>query len=154
MPKTKSTVYFTKITTWKAGKNLKFWERKTPGWSLACLLACLPDTDKEIFRVSLLKTVCCFLPIKLCNFAYVVLPTLFFPVNSTWLSLEWICQVIVFKVFIILPPVWLSNLGSDLSIDNIVWLGLADTKSGSQNAVKKVLELTEKWKYPNFRGKF
>ena len=46
------------------------------------------------------------------------------------------------------------NLGSDLSIDNIVRLGLADTKIGSQNAVMKVLELTEKWKYPNLRGKF
>ena len=31
--------------------------------------------------------------------------------------------------------------------------GLADTKIDSQVAVK-VLELTEKWKYPNFRGKF
>ena len=59
-----------------------------------------------------------------------------------------------FKVFVILPPVWLSNLGSDLSMDNIVWLGSADTKSGSQNAVKKMLEHTEKWKYPNFIGKF
>ena len=59
-----------------------------------------------------------------------------------------------FKVFLILPLMWLSNLGSDLSIDNIVRLGSADTKIGSQNAVKKVLELTEKWKYTNFRGKF
>ena len=55
-----------------------------------------------------------------------------------------------FKVFI-LPPVWLSNLGSDLSINNIVRLGSADTKSGSQNAAK-MLELTEKWKYPDFRA--
>ena len=53
-----------------------------------------------------------------------------------------------------LSPVWLLNLGSDLSIDNILRLGLDNTKSGSQNAVKKVLELTEKWQYPNFRGKF
>ena len=49
---------------------------------------------------------------------------------------------------------WLLNLSSDLSIDNIVQLGLTDTKIGSQDAVTKVLELTEKWKYPNFRGKF
>ena len=60
----------------------------------------------------------------------------------------------IFKVFVILPPVWLSNLGSDLSINNIVQLGPADAKIGSQDAVMKVLELTEKWKYPNFRGKF
>ena len=33
---------------------------------------------------------------------------------------------------------------SDLSIDNIVPLGSNDTKIGSQDAVKKVLELTEK----------
>ena len=31
-----------------------------------------------------------------------------------------------------------------ISIDIIVQLSSADTKSGSQNAVKKVLELTEK----------
>ena len=36
------------------------------------------------------------------------------------------------------------NLGSDLSIDNIVRLGLADAKIGSQDAVMKLLELTEK----------
>ena len=35
------------------------------------------------------------------------------------------------------------NLGSDLSVDNIVRLGSADTKISSQNAVKEVLELTE-----------
>ena len=43
---------------------------------------------------------------------------------------------------------------SDLSIYNIVWLDSADTRTASQDAVKKVLELTEKWKYPIFRGKF
>ena len=59
-----------------------------------------------------------------------------------------------FKVFLILPFVWFLNLGSDLSINNIVRLGSADTKVGSQDAVKKVLELTEKWKYLNFRDKF
>ena len=36
------------------------------------------------------------------------------------------------------------NLGSDLSVDNIVRLGSVDTKISSQNAVKEVLELTEK----------
>ena len=51
-----------------------------------------------------------------------------------------------FKVFVILSPVSLSNLGSDLSIDKTVQQGSADTKIGSQNAGKKVLELTEKWK--------
>ena len=39
----------------------------------------------------------------------------------------------------------------DLSIDNTVWLPSADIKIGSQDAVKKVLELTEKWKYPNVK---
>ena len=32
-----------------------------PDRVLACLLACSPDTDKEILRVSLLKTVLLFL---------------------------------------------------------------------------------------------
>ena len=83
----------------------------------------------------------------------------------TFLELHWILSVKRFssqffffnrftQIFVILPPVWLSNLGCDLPIDNIVQLGLADTKIGSQNAVKKVLELMEKWKHPNFRGKF
>ena len=57
-----------------------------------------------------------------------------------------------FKVLLILHPAWLSNLGSDLSIDNIARLGSADTKIGSKDAVIKVLELTEKWKYSNFRA--
>ena len=43
-----------------------------------------------------------------------------------------------------LPPVRLPNLGSDILIHNIVELDSTDTKIGSQNAVKKVLELTEK----------
>ena len=60
-----------------------------------------------------------------------------------------------FKVFLILlSPVRLSNLGSDPSIDNIDRLDLADTKIGSQDAVKKVLELRQKWKYKNFSHKF
>ena len=41
------------------------------------------------------------------------------------------------------------NLGSDVSIDNILQLGSADTKIDSQDAVKKVLELMEKRKYSN-----
>ena len=49
-----------------------------------------------------------------------------------------------FKVFLILPPVELLNLGSDLSLDNIVQVGSADTKIDSQDAVKKVLEPSEK----------
>ena len=51
--------------------------------------------------------------------------------------------LLFFKV-VILPPVRLSNLDSDLSIDNIVQLDLADTRIASQDAVSKVLELTEK----------
>ena len=61
---------------------------------------------------------------------------------------------VFFLIILILPPVWLSNLSPNLSIDNIVQLDSADTKLVSQNVVKKVLELIEKWKYPNFRGKF
>ena len=53
-----------------------------------------------------------------------------------------------------LPPARLPNLGSDISIHNIVGLDWTDTKIGGQNALKKVLELTKKWKNPNFRGKF
>ena len=62
--------------------------------------------------------------------------------------------VVFFNVFFILPPVCLSNLVSDLSIDNIVRLGLTNTKIASQDSLKKVLELMAKWKYPTFRDKF
>ena len=57
---------------------------------------------------------------------------------------------------LILPPVSLSNLGSDLSINNIDQLGSADnTKIVSQESIKNVLELTENWNYSNFnRGQF
>ena len=51
-----------------------------------------------------------------------------------------------------LKPVWV-HFGSHVNV-LIVRLGTADTKLGSQDAVKKVLELTEKWKYSIFRGKF
>ena len=53
----KSTGYFTKIATWKAGKYLKIWERKTRDQEFACLLACLADTEKGTCCKSLLKTV-------------------------------------------------------------------------------------------------
>ena len=43
------------------------------------------------------------------------------------------------EVFIILPPVWLLNVGSDLSIDNIVWLSLADRKISSQDILSVIL---------------
>ena len=58
------------------------------------------------------------------------------------------------KVILILPPLWLSNLGSDLSIDNVVRLDLAYTRIASQDVVNNVLELMEKLKYQNFRGEF
>ena len=144
MPKTKSTVYFTKITTWKAGKNLKFWERMTPGWSLAKKSSVW--VYWKLFVV-FYQSSCVILLTWYCQLYFSPWIPHGYPLNGSVKSL-------FFKVFIILPPVWLLNLGSDLSIDNIVWLGLADTKSGSQNAVKKVLELTEKWKYLNFRVKF
>ena len=38
------------------------------------------------------------------------------------------------------------DFGSDLSISNIVWLGLADTNIYSQDAFKKLLELTQNLK--------
>ena len=62
--------------------------------------------------------------------------------------------MLFFKVILILPPVLLSNLVLDLSTDNTVELVSAETKIVSQDAVNKVLGLTEKCKYPNFRGKF
>ena len=49
-----------------------------------------------------------------------------------------------FLVFLHKPSVYLFNHGSDVSIDNIVWLGLDDIKINNQDAVKKVLELTKK----------
>ena len=52
--------------------------------------------------------------------------------------------LLFFKVILILPPVRPSNLDSDLSISNTVQLDSADIKIASQDAVKKVLELTEK----------
>ena len=58
--------------------------------------------------------------------------------------------LLFFKVILVLPPVQPSNLGSDLSINNTVRLDSADTNIASQDAVGKVLELMEKWKYPNF----
>ena len=58
-----------------------------------------------------------------------------------------------FLLFYPLYGFWINH-SSDISIDNIVRLGSADTKINSQNAVKKVLELTEKRKQPKFRGKF
>ena len=61
---------------------------------------------------------------------------------------------VVFWSYSYFNPVRLRILGSDLSIDNIVRLDSADTKIGSQDAVNKVLKLMEKWKYPNFKGKF
>ena len=53
--------------------------------------------------------------------------------------------LLLFKVILVLPPVRLSIL---VQIDS------ADTEIASQDSVKKVLELTEKWKYLDFRGKF
>ena len=87
LSKTKRKVYFTKITTWKYEKYLTFWERKAPGRAPARLIL----TEKFSAWVYW-KLFCPFWPIKLHNFAHMVLLTLFFPVNSTCLSLEWICD--------------------------------------------------------------
>ena len=62
-------------------------------------------------------------------------------------------SIAFYKVVIIWLAVWHSNLGLDLSIDNILPLGSADTKAASQDAVKKVLELAGKWKHSNARNK-
>ena len=78
-----------------------------------------------------------------------------------WLEQFWFSQKLTkktsvfwlfFKVTLILPPVRLSNLGSDLSIDNKVWLDSADTKTASQDAVNKMVELTEKVNSKFFRN--
>ena len=66
MAKVKSTGCSTKLTTQKAGKYLKYWERKTRIQKLE------PDTNKEIFRVSLLKSILLFLTNQARNFAHVV----------------------------------------------------------------------------------
>ena len=60
-----------------------------------------------------------------------------------------------FKSFCYFTPcISVESLYIFVYLSNIVRLGSADTKIGSQNAVKEVLELTKKWKYQNFRGKF
>ena len=59
-----------------------------------------------------------------------------------------------FLKFSLFYPLYDFQILVQISINNIVWLGSADTKIASQDAVMKVPELTEKWKYPNFRGKF
>ena len=94
----KSTGYFTKIATWKVGKYLKIWERKTRDQEFACLLACLADTEKGTCCKSLLKTVFPFFT-KPWNFAHIVLLALFYHVNFTWLSCKWI-----WLRFLIKPP--------------------------------------------------
>ena len=38
------------------------------------------------------------------------------------------------SVFLLISPALLSNFGPDLSINNIVWLGLVETKIDSQGA--------------------
>ena len=55
---------------------------------LAGLLACLPNTAKEIFHVSLLKTVWLFLTNQAMLLSHVVLLTLFFPVISRGFPLD------------------------------------------------------------------
>ena len=57
----KSTGYSTQMTTEKGRKYLTISKRKTRDQMLAFLLACSRDTDKESFRVNLLKTVLPFL---------------------------------------------------------------------------------------------
>ena len=56
----KSTGYSTKITA-KVEKYIKIWERKTKGQVFAWLITCSLNTDKEIYRANLLKTVLLFL---------------------------------------------------------------------------------------------
>ena len=82
--KMKNTGYYTKS---EKGKLESKW-----------LLACLPDTDKEIFHASLLKTVFFFTNQAVqCQFGscivlYGVLSTSCFSGNSPWLSLKWVCR--------------------------------------------------------------
>ena len=57
LPRMKSTTYITEITTQKYEKNLS--EGRKPG--SICLLVCSLRVNKEIFRVSLLKSVLPFL---------------------------------------------------------------------------------------------
>ena len=55
---------------------------------LACLLSCLPNIAKEIFHVSLLKTVLLFLTNQAMLLSHVVLLTLLFPMISHGFSLD------------------------------------------------------------------
>ena len=92
MPKIKSTEYST-ITTWKAGKYLKIWQKRTTGQ----VLARLKLTNKFSVWVQW-KLFCHFWPIKPHNFfAHVVLLTFFFLMNFMWFSLRMISQRFLLK---------------------------------------------------------
>ena len=88
MPKLKSAQHSTKITIWKAENYLKIRERKTRAQAPACLLAWYWVYWKLFYR---------FWPIKPCNFAHVVFPTLFSRVNFMLLSFRWICRRFLIK---------------------------------------------------------
>ena len=65
---------------------------------LAFLLVCSPDTDKDIFRVSLLKTVLPFLSSRAVEFCLCGIADFFiFPMNFTWLYRRLICRIFLIK---------------------------------------------------------
>ena len=65
---------------------------------LAFLLVCSPDTDKDIFRVSLLKTVLPFLTSRAVEFCLCGIADFFiFLMNFTWLYRRLICRIFLIK---------------------------------------------------------
>ena len=57
-----STKYSTEITTQNRLESIEKYEKGKQ--ESTCLLVCLPNTNEENFRISLLKNVLPFLPIK------------------------------------------------------------------------------------------
>ena len=66
-----------------------------------------------------------------------------------WIWFSWKLTNFCCFLNFLLPPLWLSNLGSDLSISNITRPGLADTKVVSQNCCQEGARTHGKVKIPN-----
>ena len=148
MPKTKSKRYCR--SNYSKGWKIFAWEKKTNIHLLAPLpTSCqlrnfLQEFTKKvfaIFRQSSCSIVSCVLapPIFLgiSSFIFVIRIEQFW----IWFSQKLAKNVKISIVFLILPSVWLSNIGSDLSVGNMVGLGSTDTKDNTQDAVKNLLEL-------------
>ena len=69
--------------------------------------------------------------------------------EQSWIWFSWKLTNFCCFLNFLLPPLWLSNLGSDLSISNITRPGLADTKVVSQNCCQEGARTHGKMKIPN-----